>query len=46
MPAEQLAELIHTTIRNGTLPDSLKSFIPPEAAKLSKKQLVKLVQTL
>ncbi len=46
MSAEQVAELVQTTMRSGAIPPSLQSVIPPEARNLNKKDLTKLIRQL
>jgi hypothetical protein len=46
MRAEDVANLVQSTMRTGAMPEHLKGLIPPEARNLSKKDLVKLIKQL
>lgn len=46
MRAEDIANLVHSTVRSGAVPSQVMGLIPPEARNLSKKELVKLISQL
>ncbi len=46
MRAEDVANLVQSTLRSGVIPPSLQSVIPPEARNLNKKDLTKLIRQL
>ena len=46
MRAEDVANLVQSTMRAGVIPEHLRALIPPEARNLNKKDLTKLIRQL
>lgn len=46
MRAEDVADLIRSTMRSGQVPEQFRGLIPPEARNLGRKEMIRLIEQL